>query len=157
LANNGQLLSQITGLNLPINAIASGGLNGLIFFAPFLAGSALLVGLALLLIFLSQRWRRMAATRAADRYSQLTDDPTRQLILKLYHQALRFLRRRKAGQRQPWETVTEYANRIGNPVALNRLSQLAEIAAYRPEAPDHTAISEAKAALASLKQELRKM
>lgn len=157
LANNGQLLSQITGLNLPISAIVSGGLNGLIFFAPFLAVSALLVGLAMLLIFLAQRLRQMAARRATNRYSQLTGDPTRRLILKIYHQALRFLRRKKRDQRQPWETVTEYANRIGNPAAFSRLGQLAEIAAYRPQAPDHAAISEAQAALASLKQELSEM
>jgi transglutaminase-like putative cysteine protease len=154
-ADNGQLLRQLTGLNLPIGAIASGGLAGLAFFMPFLIGSTLLVGLALLLIFLSQRLRLTLAGGPGRRYSRIKDQSqTRQLILKIYQQALYFLKGKKHPPRRAWETIAEYAQRVGRWPALARLSQLAEIAAYRPEAPEGEAVAEAKAAVKMLRDEV---
>jgi transglutaminase-like putative cysteine protease len=151
-ANNGQLLNRLSGLDLPLGAIASGGMAGLAFFLPFLVGSTLLVGLALLLLRLGKRLRLALAARKANRYSSLADQArTRYLILNLYRQALRLLKRKKQPQRQPWETVSEYARRLGNPPALKGLSQLAEIAAYRPEAPDSGMVTKARVALNKLK------
>jgi transglutaminase-like putative cysteine protease len=154
-ANNGQLLNQLTGLNLPVGAIISGGWNGLLFFAPFLAGSTLLVGLVILLVFLGRRLKLALAKRSANRYSQVAEgQQTRRLILKIYAQAVRFLARKKHRQRESWETVAEYAARVGQPPALTRLSRLAEAAAYRPQAPDDKAVAAAKVALDRLRREL---
>ena len=156
LANDGQLLNQLTGLNLPLGRIASGGLAGLAFFTPFLIASALLVGLVILAISLSRRLRLALAGRAANRYSQLTDhNQTRHLILKIYRQAVHFLtRRRKHRPREKWETIAEYAHEIGHLPALTRLTQLAEIAAYRPKAPGTTAVAQAREALTALQDEV---
>jgi hypothetical protein len=153
-ADNGQLLHQLTGLNLPISAIASGGLAGLAFFMPFLVGSTLLVGLALLLIFLAKRLRQAGGSGRL--YSRVADQgQTRQLILEIYQQAVQFLRQKKQPPRQSWETVAEYARRAGNWPALARLSQLAEMAAYRPEAPEAAVVHRAKAELKALRDEAR--
>jgi hypothetical protein len=153
--NNGQLLNGLAGLNLPLGAIAASSLAGLAFLAPFLIGAALLIGLALLVILLSRRLRTALARWAANRYSQVVDETqARRRILKLYHQALRFLTRYHYRQRQSWETINEYAETTGHP-ALARLSRLAEVAAYRPQPPDPAAVEQAAQALASLKVEVK--
>ncbi len=155
LSDNGAFLKQLSGLNLPLRQLASGGLAGLTFFVPFLIGSAILVGLVLLAIALSKRLRQALARWATERYTQMTkQDQTRRLILKIYRQGLRLLPRKTYGRREAWQTVTEYANSVDNLPALTRLSQLAEMAAYRPKAPDSATVVEAKEALTSLKDEL---
>lgn len=152
-SNNGQLLSQLQGLNLPLGTMASGSLAGLSLLLPiFIAGLIVLV-----LFVLTKRLRLALAKRQAQRYSSLSDQAqTRSLILKLYRQALRLLRRKIGQQREPWETVKEYAQRTGNTPAFMRLSQLAELAAYRPTAPNEESLTEAKIALNRLKDELSK-
>jgi hypothetical protein len=153
-SNNGQLLSHLSGLNLPLGAIASGGMAGLAFFLPFFIVVIVLAGVGLLLFVLGRRLRLALAKRRAGRYSSVADQAqSRQLILKLYYQALQFLKRKKQPPRRPWETVIEYAGRIGNSPALIHLSRLAEIAAYRPQAPNRGMVAEARAALDRLKDE----
>jgi transglutaminase-like putative cysteine protease len=156
-SDNGALVKQLSGLNFPVKEIASRSLAGLAFFTPFLIGSTLLVGLIFLSMALNRRFRQALAQWAANRYTQLVGhDRTRQLILKFYRQGVRLLVRKKYRRRRPWETVTEYANNVDELPALIHLSQLAEVAAYRPKAPSPETVNEAKAALGSLKDELSK-
>ena len=150
-ANNGQLFSQLTGLNLPLGAMASGALAGAAFFTPFLIGATLLVGLVLLVWFLFKRFKPLWVGNKKRRYSAIDGNPARRQILALYRQGSRVLRRRKHPQRKPWETVTEYAHRVGNFSPFDRLSQLAEVAAYRPQPPDSGDIAQAKTALKAIK------
>ncbi len=155
-ANNGQLFTQLTGLNLPVNALASGAMASAMFFGPFLLGSALLVGLALLLMYWIKRLKFDWPGRERS-YSHLPDNTqTRRRILQLYRQAGQTLRRRKIRPRQPWETISEYAGQVNAPPALRRLSQLAEVAAYRPAAPNAAAVTQAEAALQALQTELER-
>lgn len=157
LSDNGALLNQLSGLNLPLKEATSVGLTGLTFFVPFLIGAAVLVGLILLALALSKRLRQAFARWVADRYTQIAgQDERRKLILKLYRQGVRRLPRKKYGRRETWETAAEFAARAGNLPTFSRLTQLAEVAAYRPEAPDTEAVAEAKAALSSLKNDLSK-
>ncbi len=155
LSDNGQFIKQLSGLNLPLRKVASSGLAGIIFFVPFLLGSAIVLGFVLLLIFLSQRLRARLWSWTANRYTQLAaQDKTRHLILKIYHQGLRLLRRKKYRRREASETVAEYAASMDNLPALNQLSHLAEVAAYRPQSPDREVVSQAQEALGNLKEEL---
>lgn len=155
LAGNGQLFKQLSGLNLPVRALTSGGLAGLAVVGPLIIGAGLLAGLALLIIFLGRHLRRALARWSAERYTPVAhQDQTRQLILKIYRQALRLLARKKYRPRRPWETVSEYARSLGSLPALARLSHLAELAAYRPQAPDAGVVAQAKAALQALREEL---
>ncbi len=154
-SNNGQVFKQLTGLDLPLGAIASGGLAGLAFFAPFLVGSALLVGAVLLLIYLSRRLWQFRQNRNSHRYSSLSNqDKLRQTILNLYRQGERALPGKKYPRREAWETVHEYAGTVGSLPALNQLSSLAEIAAYRPADPTEKDVEQAKSALTELKQRI---
>jgi len=156
LADNRQLLQQLSGLNLPLGELASGGMAGLSFLASLLAASALLVGLGLLALFLSRRLRQWLKQWATRRYTPPAGgERTRRLILKTYHRAARLLVRKKYRPRQPWETAGEYARSLGQFPALTRLSQLAEIAAYRPHPPDTATANAAEEALAALKDEIR--
>lgn len=139
---------------LPVGDLAAQGLAGLLFFIPFLVGSTLLVGLVLLGMFLYGRLRGRWARRRAERYSTLETDPTRRLILKLYRQAVKLLSRRNYPPRRPWETLGEYARRV-NRAALTRLTQAAEVAAYRVDPPDSRIVTEAGEAFRVLKEELR--
>jgi hypothetical protein len=154
--NNGQLLIQLAGLDLPLRMIASGGLAGLAFLSPFLIGLGGLIGLAILVILLSRRLRAALARWAAARYSQVADETqTRRRILNLYRQALRLLVRYRYPQRQPWETMSEYAAAVSHLPALAHLSRLAEMAAYRPQPPDAADAGQAAQKLALLKSEVK--
>ncbi|MCB0193183.1 MAG: transglutaminase domain-containing protein, partial [Anaerolineae bacterium] len=151
-SNNGQLLSQLSGLNLPIGAIAAGSAAGLAVFGPLLVGIVLLVGFVALILFLARRFNWTWVRSGDSGYSSLADqNATRRLILNLYRQAVRLLARRKVPTRVDSETMTEYARRAGSPSALSTLTGLAEIAAYRPTAPEVEQVEAARAALAELK------
>jgi len=156
-SDNGKLLKQLSGLNLPLKAMASGGLAGLTVVLPVLIVIGVLAGIVLLVMVLNRRLRLMLARWARNRYSQIAGhDQTRRLILKLYHKGVGLLRRRKKqSRREAWETIGEYASRVNAPPALTHLGHLAEVAAYRPDAPDVENVSQAREALGKLKKELR--
>jgi len=63
-------------------------------------------------------------------------------------------RRRKLPPRQPGETLAEYARQAGRLPGLTHLTRSAEIAAYRPAAPDEATVTAAQKALKTLKGEL---
>ncbi|MCL4297677.1 MAG: transglutaminase-like domain-containing protein [Anaerolineae bacterium] len=147
--------SQVFGFDLPIAGLVSGGAAGLAFMAPFLIGSAVVVGLGLLVFYLYRRFKPAFALPQFQRAP--ATDPTRRLILNLYEQGSKLLTRRKYRQREKWETLREYAQRVGKLASLSRLTQAAEIAAYRPEAPDEEIVDEAKAALVSLQNEVKQL
>ncbi len=152
-ANQGRFF----GVELPtarIASLASGGLAGLLFFLPFLIGSALLVGLGLLVIYLVKRFGFSPPTRKVKGYTPLAVDPQRKIILRLYHQALNLLTARKHHPRESWETPAEYAYRVGRLPALARLTQATEIAAYRPETPEPETVTQAREALQTLRDKL---
>ncbi|HEX9926458.1 MAG TPA: DUF3488 and DUF4129 domain-containing transglutaminase family protein [Anaerolineae bacterium] len=153
-ANNGHFF----GLDvpaLPAAALVAGGSSVLAILIPGVIIVALGAGLLFIAITLSKRLRLILAARAAARYTSQLSDPERRHILKLYRQAVRLLTRRKHRPRATWESLTEYARRSGPHPGLTRLTHLAEIAAYRPQAPDAETVAKAKTALAELKDELR--
>jgi transglutaminase-like putative cysteine protease len=139
---------------LPVAGLVAGSSSILAVLMPGIIIAALGAGLVFLIITLSRRLRLALAARAAGRYTPLVSDPERRHILKLYRQAIRLLTARQHRPRANWESLTEYARRIGPLPALARLTHLAEIAAYRPQAPDPESVVEAKTALAELKDEL---
>ncbi|MBE7549705.1 MAG: DUF4129 domain-containing protein [Anaerolineales bacterium] len=147
--------SQVFGFDLPIAGLVSGGAAGLAFMAPFLFGSAVVVGLGLLALYLYRRFKPAFALPQFQRAP--ATDRTRRLILSLYEQGSKLLTRRKYRQREKWETLHEYAQRVGKLASLSRLTQAAEIAAYRPEAPDAETVDKAKAALVSLQNEVKQL
>jgi hypothetical protein len=154
-SDNGQMLKQLTGLDLPLHQMASGALAGLTFFVPFLVGSALVVGLVLLLYYLGRYLYRRRQARRRERYSSLgNDDTTRRRILALYRQGLRLLPRRRYPPRAPTETIAEHARRVGPFSALTHLSRLAELAAYRPAPPEADAVEQARRSVQELRQQL---
>jgi hypothetical protein len=144
--------SQALGFDLPIANLVSGSMAGLTLLAPFLIGSVILVGLGILALYLYQR---LAVAPTSTQPNQPPTDPTRRLILTLYEQGSAILRHRKYRKREKWETLSEYAQNVGNLPSLNQLTQAAEIAAYRPEAPGEKTVVEARTALASLKGEVK--
>jgi transglutaminase-like putative cysteine protease len=146
--------SQAFGVELPIANLLSGGTAGLTFMAPFLLASTVLVGLGILVLYLYQRLNLVLAARPSERAR--STDPTRRLILALYGQGMKILTRRKYRQREKWETLSEYAQRVGNISGLSRLTQAAEIAAYRPQTPEEDTVAEAKSALVTLKDEVKR-
>ncbi len=152
-ANNGQFLN-LDLPTVPVAAIVAGGAAGLAFLAPLFIVPPLLVGLGMLAIFLGRRFKQLLASRAADRYTSLARHPHRRLILQIYQRAAKLLISRKYDRRDKGETLTEYTQRVGNLPALARLTQAAEIAVYRPEAPGAETVAEAEAALGALKKEL---
>jgi transglutaminase-like putative cysteine protease len=145
--------SQVFGFDLPIAGLVSGGAAGLAFMAPFLFGSAVVVGLAFLALYLYQRFKPAFALPQFQ-HAPATD-PTRRLILGLYEQGAAILARRKYRKREKWETLSEYAQSVGNLSSLGGLTQAAEIAAYRPEAPEEEMVDKAKVALIALQNEVR--
>lgn len=151
-SNNSQLLSQLSGLNLPIGALAAGGAASLAILGPLLVGIVLLIGLVALFFFLARRFNLAWFGQPASGYSTLADqDTTRRLILDLYRQAVRLLaRRRQICSREASETMGEYARRAGELPALSTLTDLAQVAAYRPDAPEVEAVEAAREALKSL-------
>jgi hypothetical protein len=157
LSDNGQLFQRLSGLNLPLKAMASNGATALAVILPVIIAVVGLAGLVGLVIFLNKHLRQAFLRWTANRYTRLSDqDKSRQLILKLYEQGVRLVvRRKKIRQRQAWETVSEYVERVGDVPALRQLSQLAEVAAYRPAAPDGEDVARAKETLSSLKRELQ--
>ncbi|MDX1521962.1 MAG: transglutaminaseTgpA domain-containing protein, partial [Anaerolineae bacterium] len=62
LFSNAGMLGFNTG-DLPLGDWAAGGLAGLTLFAPFLLGSTVIVGLVMLVMFLSSRWRSRASVQ----------------------------------------------------------------------------------------------
>jgi hypothetical protein len=139
-----------------LDTIVSNGMTGLVVFIPFLVASTILVGLGLFIIFLIKRLRLTAKISAANQaYTSLPPDPRRRLILKIYQQGTKLLPRQYL-PRQPWEALTEYAQRVESLSALKWLTETAEIAAYRAEVPDAETVAEAEKALAALKNELSK-
>ena len=155
LSDNGRLFQHLSGLNLPLKAIASGGVTAFSRVMPVIIAVAVLGGLIALVIFLNRRLRQAFMRWTANRYSRISgQDKSRQLILKLYEQGAGLVRRRKKVRpREAWETVTEYTGRTGNIPSLTRLSQLAEMAAYRPQVPDAEDVARAKEAVMALKEE----
>ncbi|MBN1993762.1 MAG: DUF4129 domain-containing protein [Anaerolineae bacterium] len=153
-ANQGQFF----GLDLstaPLGQIMNGGAAGLVLFMPVLVGLILMVGAALLLIFLVKQFNLSAKTPGSgEAYSCLPPHPRRQLILKLYRQASKLLNHKGYVPRQRWEALAEYARRVGDWPTLARLTNAAEIAAYRPEAPDEETVAQARQSLADLQKEL---
>lgn len=147
--------SQVFGFDLPVAGLVSGGAAGLAFIAPFLIGLAVLGGLGFLAFYLYQRYK-LTFTLPQIRRAPPTDR-SRRLILKLYKQGTTLLTRRKYRQREKWETLSEYAQTVGDLSSLSRLTQAAEIAVYRPEAPDEEMVGHAKAALISLQNEISPM
>lgn len=145
--------SQAFGFDLPIANLVSGGAAGLAFMVPFLVASTVLMGLGLLALYLVRRLKPAFAGSAASR--ERTTDPTRRLILALYEQGAAVLARRRYRKREKWETLSEYAQTVGRLPALSQLTQTAEVAAYRPEAPGEEKVAEAKAALTSLQNEVK--
>ncbi len=143
------------GLQLPIAPLAdfAAGLARLLFFVPFLAGSAVVVWLALLAAYLARRFWPTLAIRKARPGRATAVHPQRQLILKLYRQGVKLLAGRQ-NQRQPWETLSEYARRAGHLPAFTRLTRAAEIAAYRPAAPEADTVEAAEDALRELREEV---
>jgi transglutaminase-like putative cysteine protease len=150
LFSNGELF----GFELPMADLAGGGVAGLLFFIPFLVGVTLLVGLGLLVWYLLKRLRP-APTTASFLYSPADDSPTRRIILTLYQTGMALLARQKYRRRNQWETLAEYAQTTGQIPALTNLTQAAEIAAYRPEAPEEATVAEAKGALEKLPGEMK--
>lgn len=142
-------------LDLPLAAIVSGSMAGLAAIGPFLAGLGFLLALAVVVFFLHKRFRLALIRSGNTLYSRISNEQTRRLIFKLYQHGIKILARKKYCQRERWETVTEYANRLDHLPALVELTQAVEIAAYRPEAPDEAIVARAKSALAALKQETR--
>ena len=139
-------------VNLPLGAIASTGLAGLVALGPLLLVPAVLAGLALLAFILRRRlalpWRYRPKSGPA-----LPDNArSRRLILRLYRRALTVLTRRKVRPRAGWETMAEYAADLDSRPALVRLTHAAEIAAYRPDPPDDTVVDQAQAAYRALKR-----
>ena len=155
-SNSNEFLTEaLSGLNLPLAALMSSGMAGLSLLGLILVGGILVAALVWLAVWLSRRLSRIWAWRAAQRYSRLSVDPTRRLILKLYHRGTGLLTRRaKHPPRQPWETLGEYAQRAGPSPALLQLTQAAEVAAYQPETPGPNAVAQAQAALAALREEI---
>jgi transglutaminase-like putative cysteine protease len=145
--------SQVFGFDLPIAGLVSGGAAGLGFMAPFLIGSVVMVGLVFLTFYL---YRRFKPTFALPQFQRApATDPTRRLILSLYEQGAKLLSRRKYRKREKWETLSEYAHNVGSLPGLKQLTEAAEVAAYRPEAPGEEQVAEAKTALTSLQNELK--
>jgi transglutaminase-like putative cysteine protease len=147
-------MGKIPGLNIPAGALISGSITGLVKIGPFLALAAVVVGLTVLAVYLGKRLSLLSGRRARPAYTPSASNRTRRLILALYQRGVRFMLRRKYRQRRPWETLSEYARDIGSLPALLELTRIAEIAAYRPEAPDERVVAEAEAALVSLETEL---
>jgi hypothetical protein len=75
------------------------------------------------------------------------------LILKIYQQGIDLMRGRYR-PRQPWEALSEYAQGVENVPALDRLTEAAEVAAYRTEPPDRASVVKAKKALTDLENEI---
>ncbi|NJN95199.1 MAG: transglutaminase domain-containing protein [Anaerolineales bacterium] len=145
--------SQAFGFDLPIANLVSGGAASLAFMVPFLVISTVLVGLGLLALYLVRRLKPAFAGSASSR--ERATDPTRRLILALYEQGAAVLARRRYRKREKWETLSEYAQTVGRLPALSQLTEAAEVAAYRPEAPGEEKVAEAKAALTSLQNEVK--
>lgn len=148
--------NQNVGVEWPIAGLLSAGSshnNSLVLAILALLALALLIILA---IYLSQWLKPAPAPLSHQFYSDLADSPTRRQILNLYRHSLSLLTRQKYRQRENWETLSEYAQNVGNLSALSQLTQAAEIAAYRPEAPEAEIVAEAKAALELLKDEVKR-
>lgn len=136
---------------VPVGAAVSRGLQGLAAMSFYLIGLTL-VGIAVGLGWLLYRfWPRLeAAYRQGRQQSSVqAGQPTRRAVLRLYRQGVRLLTQR---QRPAGETMTEYAQQLGEIPALNQLTQAAEIAAYRPEPPNEQTVAQAQAAVESLNQ-----
>ncbi len=149
----GSPLTSLNISNLPLASMLPGGLTGIIaLFIPFLIGSTLLVGLVLLIAFFVRRLTRKVSNAGDEEYTPLDDNPTRRLILGLFHRTVDLLFQRDILRRKPWETFSEYASRVREMPALARLSRAAEVAAYRPEAPDEDAVETARGAWREVQQ-----
>jgi transglutaminase-like putative cysteine protease len=156
LSNNGQLVRQLTGLDIPVRSITTGIVAGTGFFAPFLLGSALFVGIAMLGLFSLRRlWRWWLAQRQ-QKYSRLTDTPAphRRQILRIYRQGARLFKD-AYGRRHRSETLAEYARRVGELSNFTQLTRLAEQAFYDPEISTPQQVQAASEALEQLKSEVK--
>jgi hypothetical protein len=139
--------------SLPVETIVTSGLSGLVFIGPLLLGAMLLAGLAWLILFLVRRFRWPSRPTTFQGYTPLTDSPTRRLILQLFQRAVTLLARQNILPRQTWETFSEYTERVADFPQLPQLGQAAEIAAYRPDAPEEGLVERAKRVLDVLKRE----
>lgn len=140
-------------LDLPLGAMFSSGMAGVMVLGPFLVGILVLAVAVVALLFLRNRWRKRLSGSLETRYSPWANDRTRRLILKRYWKAMRFLVRRKYRRREPWETAAEYAAQQSHLPALAQLTQAAEVAAYRPDAPNEAMVSDAETAWKTLKSQ----
>ncbi|MBN1219596.1 MAG: transglutaminase family protein [Anaerolineae bacterium] len=139
---------------LPVEALVPGKMSGLVFSVAVFIIALILAGLTWVILSLIRQARRPPTQVAtAYPYTRLPPDPTRRLILKLYQQGINLLRRIYRS-RQPWEALSEYAEGVGNMSALNRLTEAAEVAAYRTEPPDRASVVKAKKALTDLENEI---
>ena len=63
--------------------------------------------------------------------------------------------RKKSRRREAWQTMREYQNQFDDLSPLETLSQAAEVAAYRPKAPEDKLVTNAKGAWKMLKKALK--
>lgn len=141
----------LSAASVPLGAAVSRGLQGLAAMSVYLIGLTLVVITVSLGGLLYRFWPRFAAAyRHRRQQSSLpANQPTRRAVLRLYRQGIRLLTPR---QRSAGETLTEYAQQVGDSPALKQLTQAAEIAAYRPEPPTEQTVAQAQAAVESLNQ-----
>lgn len=140
-------------LNIPFAAIAEVGMAGMTLIAPYLMSIALLVIFALLSWQLKQQFRKWQAKRSATSYSMLPKDNDRQAIMKRYRQAIKLLSRQAYTKPTTSQTMSEYASQIDSP-NLSRLTQMADIAAYRPATPEEQELERAEEAYNKLREEM---
>lgn len=146
--------STLLDWELPIGGLLSAGATGASLLAPYLIGALSLFLVILLTLRLNTQLRARLAARLARRYSRLDDGAQRSAILRLYRRGVALLARR-GRKRGEGETLGEYAAQHPSP-ALARLTESAEIAAYRPTPPDEETLQQAQAALQALQQEARR-
>lgn len=138
--------------NLPVETIVSGSLTGLAFIEPLLLGAMLLAGLGWLMFFLFKRFRPCSRPPIFQSYTPLSDSPTRRLILQMFQRIVTLLARQNVLPRNTWETFSEYTERVPDLPTLTHLSQAAEVAAYRPDAPEEGLVERARGVWATLQK-----
>jgi hypothetical protein len=151
-ANQGSLW----GLKIPtapFEQLAASGLLSLNVLVPLLVGSVFVAALGWGLIYVLRNWRKTGPPPERD-YSSLPPDPHRMRILHLYQQGTKLVGQTTFRPRHRWEALSEYARQVRQLPALARLTQAAEIAAYRNNSPDKEIVAQAEAAWADLVKRL---
>ncbi len=137
----------------PLEQLANSPLLRLNVLAPLLVGLTFVIGVIWGLIYIL---RNLPKKRPADQpmYSSLPPDPRRTRILQLYNEGTNLVSQARFRPRHRWEALTEYARQVRHLPALSRLTQAAEMAAYRNQPPDAQTVSQAEAALEELDHHL---